>query len=385
MTVFDRARAPLLGASLHGEGKIHLGYVYGNEPGRNTAAKMVEGALAFAPLVDQWVPKPIDWHAISSEPFLYAVLADTMVSPERLADHYEWVDDAIEEQIGQGARYMGRRVFTRAHRLAEPQRAGMVGDVVATFQTNEIAVDPERLRVALLEALQAEGIDFYPHSRVMGVSRTSEGFAVEVSHDAGTATTWHVDAVVNCLWDSRLAIDATLGIHPARPCIYRLKYVVNARLDLPPVRPLTTTFVLGPFGDVVWRGDGRVYLSWYPACMVDLSTDLHPPASWYARLNDPDYMGSLAEITAATVHALSHRIEALRDVRVESVSGGVIVAWGENDIDHPASELHRRHAIGVHAYDGYLSVDTGKLTTAPLFAQAVVDVLGRGTYESSPL
>ena len=40
--------------------------------------------------------------------------------------------------------------------------------------------------------------------------------------------------------------------------------------------------------------------------------------------------------------------------------------WG--DIDDPDSALHERHTIGATSFGRYHSVDTGKLTTAPLFA-----------------
>jgi len=83
-----------------GEGKIHLGYVYGNEPGRATADLMVEGALSFASLIDRWMPRPVDWKAIRSDPFMYAILGDTMVSPDKLAEHYQWVDVAIDATMG---------------------------------------------------------------------------------------------------------------------------------------------------------------------------------------------------------------------------------------------------------------------------------------------
>jgi hypothetical protein len=53
----------------------------------------------------------------------------------------------------------------------------------------------------------------------------------------------------------------------------------------------------------------------------------------------------------------------------------VIFAWGDRDIDDHASELHSRDAVGVHDHDGYYSIDTGKLTTAPLFAQRLGDLL----------
>ena len=50
------------------------------------------------------------------------------------------------------------------------------------------------------------------------------------------------------------------------------------------------------------------------------------------------------------------------------VRGGAIVAWGDTDIDDPQSELHRRFEIGVHSHGRYHSVDPGKLTMAPYFA-----------------
>ena len=51
------------------------------------------------------------------------------------------------------------------------------------------------------------------------------------------------------------------------------------------------------------------------------------------------------------------------------VVGGAIVAWGETDIYDPQSELHKRYEIGVHSRNRYHSVDPGKLTMAPYFAE----------------
>ena len=56
-----------------------------------------------------------------------------------------------------------------------------------------------------------------------------------------------------------------------------------------------------------------------------------------------------------------------------TVRGGVIVAWGSTDIDDRASELPRRHEIGVHSYGSYHSIDPGKLTMAPHFAAICAD------------
>ena len=68
-------------------------------------------------------------------------------------------------------------------------------------------------------------------------------------------------------------------------------------------------------------------------------------------------------------------LPALTGFEIETIDAGIIAAWGSTDIDDPASVLHERHEIGVHADDGWFSIDTGKLTTAPLFAEQLVDVL----------
>jgi hypothetical protein len=66
-------------------------------------------------------------------------------------------------------------------------------------------------------------------------------------------------------------------------------------------------------------------------------------------------------------------VSSLRELDISAlgqvtVKGGVIVAWGESDIYDPASELHRRFEIGVTSTGRFHSVDPGKLTMAPYFA-----------------
>ena len=56
-----------------------------------------------------------------------------------------------------------------------------------------------------------------------------------------------------------------------------------------------------------------------------------------------------------------------------SVIGGNIFAWGSTDTDDPASELHQRHDLGVVSVGNYHSVDPGKLTMAPYFAEVCAD------------
>src|SRR5690242_6929911 len=49
VTLFDRADQLLTRAAIANEGKIHLGYMYANDPTHSTARMMMRGALAFAP------------------------------------------------------------------------------------------------------------------------------------------------------------------------------------------------------------------------------------------------------------------------------------------------------------------------------------------------
>jgi hypothetical protein len=62
------------------------------------------------------------------------------------------------------------------------------------------------------------------------------------------------------------------------------------------------------------------------------------------------------------------------------VKGGAIVAWGSTDIYDRHSELHQRYEIGVTSKGRFHSVDPGKLTMAPYFADVCADrVMGNST------
>ena len=54
---------------------------------------------------------------------------------------------------------------------------------------------------------------------------------------------------------------------------------------------------------------------------------------------------------------------------------GPILAAGKTDISDPASGLHQRTFIGVYERGNVLAIDTGKLTSAPLLAAQVADMI----------
>ena len=178
------------------------------------------------------------------------------------------------------------------------------------------------------------------------------------------------DYVVNALWDGRLALDASIGLHPGRPWLHRLKYGVSFTMPAGVTRPPSATFVSGPFGEVVSYAGGLTYLTWYPECLLGLSSELTPP-EWATYPEEP----LRSRVLRGTISAMAAIVPSLAAINIDfladaTVKGGVIVAWGETDIYDPRSELHRRYEIGVKTAGRFHSVDPGKLTMAPFFAEA---------------
>ena len=188
------------------------------------------------------------------------------------------------------------------------------------------------------------------------------------SGNGGEQTKGPYDHVVNCAWSGRPAIDATMGLQQYGPWLFRMKYFL--RTDSLEAPLPSTTIVVGGFGDVVNYQNGDHYLCWYPHGRMGWSADLHPP-QWPSR-PEAGETSEIARLTLAGLTDVMPAVSLLEPDKVE-VSGGIIFALGETDIDDPASRLHERWEVGVRTEGWYHSVDTGKYTTAPLFAVEAAD------------
>ena len=51
--LIEYASEPMTGASLHNEGKLHLGFVYANDPLKATHGLMLRGSLAFSRIIER--------------------------------------------------------------------------------------------------------------------------------------------------------------------------------------------------------------------------------------------------------------------------------------------------------------------------------------------
>ena len=370
VTLFDRNEQLLSRTAIANEGKVHLGYMYANDPSHSTARMMMQGALAFAPFFTRHLGSAKDPMTVS-RPAAYVVHRDSQRTPEQVSRYLATVHALIgEASEGRGDAYFGRHLKGPLRRWSTAEREAQFDPAVAVaaFDTPEVAIDPVALAGAVRNRISADPrINVRLEHLVLSVE---DGNGLEVSLQApGGACRERFDHVVNALWDGRFAINKKRSLRPERPWLHRLKYGISFRLPVGANPPPSATFVSGPFGEIVSYDEGLTYLTWYPVCLQGVSSDVTPP-EWPTYPPEPlrsDLLEGTLNAMAQFVPSL-HALDSskLKDVIVK---GGVIVAWGQTDIYDPASELHRRFEIGVTSTGRFHSIDPGKLTMAPFFAE----------------
>jgi hypothetical protein len=285
-----------------------------------------------------------------------------------------------EASEGRAKDYFGRDLSSGLREWSTSDREEQFDPTtaIAAFDTPEVAIDPIPLAQAVRARIKADPrVEVRLRHHVQSVDDAHGLELVATGPDGGIRERY--DHIVNALWEGRLLLNDGRGLRPGRPWLHRLKYGISLRLPKTESLPPSATFVSGPFGEVVSYSDGLIYLTWYPVCLRAISTDLAPP-EW------PTYpSGPLrSQILEGTLKVLSQLVLSLRSIEVSSmddivVKGGAIVAWGKTDIYDPQSELHRRFEIGVSTADRFHSVDPGKLTMAPYFAEVCADRILEGT------
>ena len=281
---------------------------------------------------------------------------------------YQEIGSRISRRCTDGA-YLGVENPGQIERLSEGEIKAIYGPTVdAVFSTQELAIDPDPLADLIVKRVaDSETITLYTDTTVTKVDPTER--RIDVGSPEGDSTRLGpYDHVINCAWEGRPVIDSTVGLHQPAPWSYRMKYFLKAMtgLFLP-----STTIVLGPFGDIVQYATGGQYLAWYPSGLRGWSTAIAPPR-WPTR----PLAKEASSIARETLAHLSEVVPAVTGVPLDTVDvrGGVIYALGQTDVDDPASQLHKRSDVGTTTLHGwYHSIDTGKYTTAPLFAKETAD------------
>ena len=214
--LFDRATAPMQGASRGNEGKIHLGYVYAKDFGLATARVMVRGAFHF----DGFLRRHLDVNAPAapcSTPFVYGVHRESQLGARDVADYFVAVDRLIaaEAANGTGDEYLGETHLQYSRPVAVERYFDPV-QVAAAFQTAERAIGTLVLADAMTTRILADPrIVFHAGHDVERVERIgSQRFRLACRDGDWISGYRHI---VNASWASRLAIDSRFGLNPGRP------------------------------------------------------------------------------------------------------------------------------------------------------------------------
>ena len=375
VALVDQDRFPMNRASRRNEGKIHLGLIYAADASFATSDLQLRGALSFSQLLTRWLGDAAGRWRLST-PFAYLVAQDSLIGPEDLEAHYTMVEDAYHRHLKEtpSLSYLGARPERLAWRLSSEELDGRLNRnmLSAAFGTNELAVDTDQLADLVTAAITAAPrINFWSGYKVREIDRKSGHFKVSGDGPDGYWTL-RSEQVVNATWENRIGLDAALGIEHRPGWLYRLKYRVLARLPRVLYGAPSATMVLGPYGDVVIRPDGTAYLSWYPAGLRGWSNELRPPDQWEKACRG-ESSNEAPELVEAIIAGIEPWYPDIVRCNPFQVDAGAIVAYGHTDVDDRHSGLHDRTRVGVVSFDGYHSVDPGKLTTAPLFAMEAAE------------
>jgi len=399
--LIDLANEPMTGASLHNEGKLHLGFVYANDPLKMTHRLMLRGSLTFTRIIERLAGAgPTAF--MTSQPFHYFVPVDSNLDLATIEEHFHAVEESAQELTrSTGDLYLGHKLerYFRRNSSREHERLFSPRLTLGSFSTEERSVSPAAVAVILRRAVKIlPNITYVGNTTVRAVDRIADGsLEVEASRN-GTSASQRYSCVVNCLWDDKIRVDRTLGIHEPGPWIHRYKITIHVPAPVICDRHIpSATGIHGSYGDVVKGADGLYYISWYPLCKIEQSIQADG-RTLHDRVHKGVVPRRIKMVTSAfpalssLVASIAHRkfikdnirhmadyipsmTELMRFATKSKLGGGVILARGCSDIDNPHSQLHQRLPIGPVAYGSYVTVDTGKYTMAPLFATQTADMV----------
>ena len=123
VTLLDAAPRPCVGASRWNEGKIHLGYLYAADPSLATARRVLDGGLAFKPLIERLIGQSLE-AVTSPDDDIYLVHRRSVVDADGMARYYAAVSALVREHGG-AAGYLCPAAQASAHRLSASELAAL--------------------------------------------------------------------------------------------------------------------------------------------------------------------------------------------------------------------------------------------------------------------
>jgi glycine/D-amino acid oxidase-like deaminating enzyme len=372
VTVYDKEAEPVACASRWHEGRIHLGYVYGADPTLETARRLIDGAMRFAPVMTELLGSSLEPHMTPVNDII-AVHRRSVVDAETMAGTFAGIDALVRQHPGV-AGYPVDVSAARARRLSPEERTALSGsdDIVAAFEIPERSYNTQAVADLLATALTHEaGVVLHLETTVVATRPLNgdDGRWQVESADGGVES---FDVVVNALWEGRLAIDRTAGL--ALPTGWSHRYRLG--LFIRTSRALDTPSALvsvGPYGDVKNYNGRDFYLSWYPVGKLAEGRGLTLPEPAVPEGPDADrFIDAVRAAMAGLFPGVHDILDAAETVQLR---GGFVYAEETGALDDPRASIHRRDRFGIRRKGSYLSVDTGKYSTGPQLAERVVAML----------
>ena len=371
VTLFDKAPAPFAEASRWNEGKIHLGYLYNADSSLKTARHVMPGGLLFRPLVENLIGCSIA-EGITRQDDVYLCHQDSVVAPDAMAAYLQEVT-ALLHAHPDARHYLADATRTHSGRLT-PAELAEVSDserIVAGFRVPERSVETTWLADRFVQALAAEpGIEQRLGLRVTAVASAKGDDAGPWRIETAAGDFDGFDMVINALWEGRMAIDRSLGITPEGVWSNRYRLSLFLRTAQAVETPCAI-IATGPFGDIKNYNGRDFYLSWYPAGLRTDNSEIAPPEK--AELDMPrpeDFMAAVFDNLQVFLPWIAELRAKQESYRME---GGWVFAAGRGALSSSTSSLHRRSDYGVLRRGSYLSIDTGKYSTAPWLARSIAE------------
>jgi glycine/D-amino acid oxidase-like deaminating enzyme len=364
VVLIDQASSPMGAASRWNEGKIHLGFLYAADPSTNSAARMIPGGLAFKALTEELIGTSLT-PAISPEDDIYLVHPDSVVDAEAMERYFRCVGDLLDGIDGNSG-YLAS--IGRVERLSAKTVQALSSDVIkAGFRVPERSVCTNWVADRFVEALAAEPrITVLTTTKVAAVDSAAGSWDGPWTIRSNSNVDGHFDAVVNASWEGRLAVDLRSGLPPEPGWSHRFRlslFVRSARpLHLPNV-----VLATGPFGDIKNYSAHDFYLSWYPAGLLAEGTDVEPPGI-ASRPSPTAFIEAVKEGLSALLPPVTGIFDNADEI---AIGGGWVFARGKGSLADAQASLHRRDQFGIKRVGTYISVDTGKYSTAPWLARHV--------------
>jgi hypothetical protein len=370
--LFDLESAPMNGVSRWNEGKIHLGYLYGGDPGGETARHLIPGGLAFAPLMRSLLEQSLEGHVTTVDD-VFLIHRDSIVGAEQARSYYQRVSELVSQSPGARDYLVDvRRASVRPLMRGELASIASGGLAQAGFHVPERSVQTIWIADQLCAALAAQpGIRLRMNTQVTAVAPV-EGidgpWRVQTQDQAEP-----FDVVVNALWHGRLDIDRTAGV--AMPFEWSNRYRLSLFVRTHRAFELSSAVLaVGPFGDIKNYNGRDFYLSWYPAGLVHESENASPDLHLAASLRGAQE--TIAAIRKGVTAAFGGIEPILDDAESIRLAGGYVFAQGRGPLASASSTLHRRDRSGIVRRGSYYSIDTGKYSVAPALADAVAREIG---------